>query len=92
MANYFEIEPISISTSPFDTITVNAISWSVMGYYRHAANADCICIMHSLSGNSLSAPLYTWRISLPNDILSRWLDDSVVDDYICTTDVRFIKR
>lgn len=92
MANYFEIEPISVSTSPFETTTVNAISWTVSSYSRHASTADCLCIMHTLSGNVLSVPIYYWKISLPNDILSRWLDDSVVDDYICTTDVRFIKR
>lgn len=86
--NYFNIEPITLNVSPFETKTVNCISWKVANLERGADSAFCFCSLLTAPNTN---PAYTWRISIPKSVLDLWLEDSVIDDYICSTDARFVK-
>lgn len=86
--NYFNIQPITIYTTPFESIQVNAIEWNIKNLYRNGDFALCACrIMDNITG----AGSFSWNIEIPKSVLDQWLDDSVIDDYICSTDSRFIK-
>lgn len=90
MQNYFYIQPITINISPFETTEVNAIKWSVLNLKRNAETAVCSCGFLNLTLDTTNS-YYNWKISIPKSVLDQWLDDSVIDDYICTTDPRFVK-
>jgi hypothetical protein len=80
MNSYFNIEPITINVTPFQTATANAIKWRVASLERNAQSARCMCTLFN-SANSIK-PLYNWSITIPFSVLSQWLDDSVIDDFI----------
>lgn len=82
--NYFNIQPITINTSPFKTSTANAVKWSVSNIERNANSAQCLCIFLNIDDN-VENILYSWPIIIPKNILDQWLDDSIIDDYICST-------
>lgn len=82
--NYFNIQPITINTSPFETSTANAVKWLVSYLERSANTAQCTCKLLYI-GTDEGKELYTWTIDIPEDVLNQWLDDSVIDDYICST-------
>jgi hypothetical protein len=86
--DYFNIQPITISLSPFETAEVNAIRWSITHLDRGATEALINCALFDDQGLPGS---YTWVIPVPKSILDQWLDDVVIDNYICSTDTRFIK-
>lgn len=88
MQNYFYIQPITINVSPFETAEVNAIEWCVNHLYRGVESAACRC---TLLNTQQASRYYSWAITIPQSVLDQWLDDSVIDDYICTTDPRFVK-
>lgn len=88
--NYFNIEPITISISPFQTKEVNAIQWIVLTLPRGTPTAKANCSFLNTNENS-NIPLFTWQLDIPNSILSQWLEDTVIDDYICSTDTRLVK-
>lgn len=88
--NYFNIQPITLNVSPFETKEINAIQWKVINLSRNAENASCICGFMDTTTDSVN-PYYTWIISIPKSVLDLWLEDSVIDDYICSTDARFVK-
>lgn len=83
--NYFNIQPITINTSPFETSTANAVSWNVSNVIRHTDSAPCVCTFLNIDNNDNIISLYNWNIEIPENILNQWLDDSVIDDYICST-------
>ena len=80
---YFKVQPVDLSISPFQTKTVNAIMWTVKGVVRDAdvAELDCVCLLVDTDGNPLER-VYEYSIPVPKTILSTWLDDSVIDNYI----------
>lgn len=86
--NYFNIEPITVNVSPFETKQAIAIQWTVLRLERNSVSAICVC---SLLKSPQAPPIYTWHIDIPKSILDQWLDDSVIDNYICSTDPRFVK-
>lgn len=93
MNTYFNIQPITFSVSPFETKTANAIEWIIGPISRAESSTSCTCNFLYTDDNSPSniTQLYSWTIPIPGNILNQWLDDSVIDDYICSTDSRFIK-
>lgn len=92
MSTYFKIQPITIATSPFETKEVNAIEWIITSVQRGVSSALIICNLASVDETeNVIDRCYEWRTLVPNNILSQWLDDSVIDNYICSLDSRFIK-
>jgi len=87
---YFEIQPITVNISPFDPpAEVNAIGWDIPYIERGATSAGCGCYM--LNTANPENVIYNWSVQIPGSVLNQWLDDSVIDDYICSTDPRFVK-
>ena len=86
--NYFNIQPITLNVSPFETKEINAIQWIILNLPRNGDSANCQCGLLNTDDGIL---YYTWMISIPKSVLDLWLEDSVIDDYICSTDSRFIK-
>ena len=84
MQNYFNIQPITINISPFETATANAVRWIVNSIPRGTSTAECVCTFININDTSFS-DLYFWNLYLPEDILNQWLDDSVIDDYIVSS-------
>lgn len=89
MNNYFYIQPINISiNTPFDYQNVRAISWIATQISRGGTLPSIFkCDLLDYNLNSI----YTWDINIPQDIIDQWLDDSVIDNYICSTDSRLVK-
>lgn len=87
--NYFNIQPITISiNNPFDFKTITAIRWNA-AYVPRGSNEVSIFKCALLDENQADA--YYWDIQIPPTVISQWLDDSVIDDYICSLDSRFVK-
>lgn len=80
---YFKIQPVNLPLSPFETKTANAITWLVSNIVRDADAAEliCTCLLIDTDGNPLER-VYQYSIPVPKSVLSTWLDDSVIDDYI----------
>lgn len=80
---YFKVQPAELSITPFETKTVNAIMWTVKGLVRDAdvAELECVCLLIDEMDNPVER-VYQYSIPVPKSILSTWLDDSVIDDYI----------
>jgi hypothetical protein len=88
--NYFNIEPLTINVTPFETATANAITWKVNELPRGAQSARCMCSL--VNTDNMNRTLYGWSLKIPYSILSQWLDDSVIDDYIIdSSNGRFVK-
>lgn len=86
--NYFQIQPIQIPiNNPFDFKTIIAIKWVATNVPRGSMDSTFICILVDQN----QTEVYNWQIQIPSNIINTWLDDSVIDDYICTTDSRFVK-
>ena len=89
MANYFNIQPITISVNtPFDFKTITAIRWAA-SYVPRGPYESSIFKCALLDQNQVD--VYYWDLQIPPTVIEQWLDDSVIDDYICSTDSRFVK-
>jgi len=87
--NYFEIQPIEISiNNPFDFKNIVAIKWTAIDVPRGDNNPSTFnCIL--VDENQID--VYNWQIQIPATVVNTWLDDSVIDNYICSIDSRFVK-
>jgi hypothetical protein len=84
MPNYIEIEPIIIGLN--DEV-YNAITWTVNGLDRLGTYA----IANYKLFNIANPNQYLWyTLTIPQDVLEIWLDDSVIDDYIIASNDKFI--
>lgn len=81
--NYFNIKETTVSTSPFTSITANAIRWVISSMPRGTQVAECNCVLIFVNlDGSIDDLLYCYNVMIPKTILDEWLDDSVIDDYI----------
>lgn len=87
--NYFNIQPIEISiNNPFDFKIINAIKWNAINVPRGSSEPSTFnCIL--VDENNID--VYCWQIQIPGNIVDTWLDDSIIDNYICSIDSRFVK-
>jgi len=88
--NYFNIQPIEISiNNPFDFKNIIAIKWTAIDVSRgnnDPSTFNCILVDENY------IDVYNWQIRIPANIINTWLDDTIIDDYICSTDSRFVKN
>jgi hypothetical protein len=90
MNNYFNIEPLTINVTPFETATADAIKWRVFELERSTQSARCMCQL--INSSDPKRNLYGGGLEIPYSILSTWLDDSVIDDFIIeSSDGKFVK-
>jgi len=86
--NYFNIQPIEITIyTPFNYKTITSIKWTAISVPRGSESSTFNCILVDTDGSDV----YNWQVEIPKNIIDQWLDDSVIDDYICSMDARFIK-
>lgn len=87
--NYFNIQPIEISiNNPFDFKNIVAIKWAAINVPRGSTEPSTFnCIMVDEN----QTDVYNWQIQVPTTVIETWLDDTVIDDYICSLDTRFVK-
>lgn len=87
--NYFEIQPIKITiNNPFDYKTIKAIKWTAINVPRGSNEPsvfNCILIDQD------DVEVYNWQMNVSKTVVDQWLDDYIIDDYICSTDSRFVK-
>jgi hypothetical protein len=101
MSNYLKIKPIySVATDVYPY--ANAIMWACNDLYRSAASARLNCDLVNVAvrneidseGNTLiydyvSPSLLSFEMEIPNDILTSWGPDSVIDDFVLTYSTDF---
>jgi hypothetical protein len=81
--NYFSINPVTVNISPFQEIETNAVRWVVGNIPRDADTAELSCTLIFVNTDgSINDMLYSYTLFLPKSILSTWLDDSVIDQFI----------
>lgn len=87
--NYFEIQPVQLTiNNPFDFKNIVAIKWAAINVPRGSSEPstfNCILV------DDRQTDVYNWQIQIPSNVIDTWLDDSIIDDYICLTDSRFVK-
>lgn len=80
---YFLIQPVTINTTPFVELSVNAIRWVVGSIPRGAETTELnVTLMNINSDNEITDMIYSYVLFIPKNILDVWLDDSVIDDFI----------
>ena len=92
--NYLRIEQIQVSNLDTNT-TANAIGWSCINLDRGASSATLLCSLVNITDDNgvetISQPVYSWSMILPNNILQAWQSDEVIDDYVLSYSSPFIK-
>lgn len=80
---YFNIQTITITTSPFSQSDVNAIRWVVDTLPRGTETAQLnVSLMFVNSQGEINDMIYNYVLYIPKNILDQWLDDVVIDDFI----------
>jgi len=80
---YFNIEPTTINTTPFDEVMVNAIRWIVASIPRGIESTICDCtLMYVDSEGEITDNIYFYNLPIPKNVLDVWLEDEVIDNYI----------
>jgi hypothetical protein len=81
--NNFKITQTTINKNPFESQEVNAVRWSVDSIARGATVANCNVALLKIDEDDAVQEVYFFTILIPENILNAWLDDSVIDDFIC---------
>lgn len=78
---YFRIKQQTININPFQSVTINAIKWLIGTISRGSETVELNCTAFYLT-EEIESNHYSWILTVPNSVLSSWLDDSVIDDFI----------
>lgn len=79
VANAIQVKPVLINALKKDT--VYQVGWSVFGLNRNdTTGANSYVSLYDRKGARISE----MNIPIPYSVLSKWLDDVVIDDFIIT--------